>query len=242
MQLYGLVSTNGLYAMVFHDELIPYAQFLRRFEHSPILRTYIIGYCTTEFQEAANYISDVIHSIDFTSLPVWIKSATGGLCLDLAPGPSSGLLWRHAPVLRLENIKLDAPDSEDVIISSLSEDRCHELCSCLAIARSQRFHVSTQHPVGLGIFRWDSQHGTCVRVTEPLVLPDGEHYWHNYEGTPGELLPNSWIRYDSHQTPELDLRLSSGSYKLQKVWLAQANYIFAEIQEEAHVQDYGARL
>ncbi|KAF7353192.1 hypothetical protein MSAN_01506800 [Mycena sanguinolenta] len=48
MQVYGLVSTKGLYAMVFHDELIPYVQFLRRFQHSPILRTYIFGYCTTE--------------------------------------------------------------------------------------------------------------------------------------------------------------------------------------------------
>ncbi|KAF7353108.1 hypothetical protein MSAN_01498100 [Mycena sanguinolenta] len=63
VQLYGLVSTKGLYAMVFHDELIPFAQFLRHFEHSPILRTYIIGYCLiikgTEHEEAASYISDI---------------------------------------------------------------------------------------------------------------------------------------------------------------------------------------
>ncbi|KAJ6464529.1 hypothetical protein C8R45DRAFT_501467 [Mycena sanguinolenta] len=45
MQLYGLVSTKGLYAMIFHNELIPYAQFLRRFERSPVLSAYIIGYC-----------------------------------------------------------------------------------------------------------------------------------------------------------------------------------------------------
>ncbi|KAF7353135.1 hypothetical protein MSAN_01501000 [Mycena sanguinolenta] len=60
MQIYGLVSTKNLYAMVFHDELIPYAQFHRRFEHSPILTTYIIGYCSTEFKEATSYIRDVI--------------------------------------------------------------------------------------------------------------------------------------------------------------------------------------
>ncbi|KAF7334321.1 hypothetical protein MSAN_02376800 [Mycena sanguinolenta] len=59
MQLYGLVNTKGLYAMVFHDELIPYNQFFRRFEHSPILTAYIIGYCTPQFWEATNYISDV---------------------------------------------------------------------------------------------------------------------------------------------------------------------------------------
>ncbi|KAF7353203.1 hypothetical protein MSAN_01508000 [Mycena sanguinolenta] len=56
IQLYGLVSTKGLYAMVFHDELIPYNQFLDRFEHSPILKTYIIGYCITEFDDATKYI------------------------------------------------------------------------------------------------------------------------------------------------------------------------------------------
>ncbi|KAJ6464472.1 hypothetical protein C8R45DRAFT_500333 [Mycena sanguinolenta] len=71
MQLYGLMSTEGLYAMVFHDELIPYAQFLCRFEHSPILSTYIIGYCTMEFKEATSYIYSVfrksgivMHSLD----------------------------------------------------------------------------------------------------------------------------------------------------------------------------------
>ncbi|KAJ6464523.1 hypothetical protein C8R45DRAFT_501368 [Mycena sanguinolenta] len=45
MQLYGLVSTKGLYAMIFHNELIPYRQFLRRFKHSPILSAYIMAYC-----------------------------------------------------------------------------------------------------------------------------------------------------------------------------------------------------
>ncbi|KAF7353271.1 hypothetical protein MSAN_01515000 [Mycena sanguinolenta] len=60
MQLYALVSTKGLYAMVFHDELIPFTQFLRRFEHSPILSTYVFGYGTTEWKEATKYIGDVM--------------------------------------------------------------------------------------------------------------------------------------------------------------------------------------
>ncbi|KAF7353293.1 hypothetical protein MSAN_01517300 [Mycena sanguinolenta] len=79
MQLYGLVSTRGIYAMVFHDELIPYAQFLRRFEHLPILTTYIMAYCTTEFQEATNYISGVFREspIDYDNSPVWIRPLTG---------------------------------------------------------------------------------------------------------------------------------------------------------------------
>ncbi|KAF7337254.1 hypothetical protein MSAN_02277900 [Mycena sanguinolenta] len=57
MQLHGLVSGKGLYAMVFHAELIPYDQFFRRFQHSPILSTYIRGYCCTQFWEATCFIS-----------------------------------------------------------------------------------------------------------------------------------------------------------------------------------------
>ncbi|KAF7337243.1 hypothetical protein MSAN_02276800 [Mycena sanguinolenta] len=72
MQLYGLVNTRRLRGMVFHDELIPYRQFLRRFEYSPILTMYIMAYCTTEFREAANYISDIFRKplIEYSDPPL----------------------------------------------------------------------------------------------------------------------------------------------------------------------------
>ncbi|KAF7334349.1 hypothetical protein MSAN_02379800 [Mycena sanguinolenta] len=98
MQLYGLVSTKRLYAMVFHDELIPYDQFIRRFQHSHILSLYIVD----------------------------------------------------------------------------------------------------------------------------------------------EVLPNSWIRYDSHRTNTflLELRPPFWEHGIAKAWLAQANCIFAELKETAHIKDY----
>ncbi|KAF7334348.1 hypothetical protein MSAN_02379700 [Mycena sanguinolenta] len=87
MQLYGLVSTKELHAMVFHDELIPYHQFFGRFKYSPILSAYIIGYCTTEFNEAGRYISDVFQkTVSSNDLDAWIRPSTGKLCLDLVQG------------------------------------------------------------------------------------------------------------------------------------------------------------
>ncbi|KAF7353275.1 hypothetical protein MSAN_01515400 [Mycena sanguinolenta] len=255
IQLYGLVSAKRLYAMVFHDELIPYDQFLRRFEHSSVLTTYIIAYCQimkdTEFNEASDYIADVFRDSLIDS-SVWIRSATGELCLDLAQGgPSMGSRFqrwwwpdRRRDMIRLENLSLNAPDSEDMIISSLREDQYYKLCSQLPIAQSQYFQVSTEHPIGPGIFQLDSQYGTqCVRITEPLQILPQELHWDNYTGgTPGELLPNSWIRLNFHGTSEsalqFELRLSFLSYEIQKAWLAQANRIFAELEEEARVEDY----
>ncbi|KAF7353278.1 Transposon Tf2-12 polyprotein [Mycena sanguinolenta] len=253
MQLYGLVRTKGLHAMVFHDELIPYDQFLRRFKHSSVLTTYIIAYCQTmkdiEFNEASDYIDDISWKIS-EDLSVWIRSATGELCLDPAQGgPSMSSRFqrwwwpdhRRRDVIRLENLSLDAPDSEDIIISSLSEDQYHELCSQPSIIRCCCFQVSTEHPVGLGIFQLNSQCGTCVSITEPLQTLHESELHCNYDGNvPDELLPNSWIRYDSHwtNTLRLELRLSFWAHGIAKAWLAQANCISAELEKTTHVEDY----
>ncbi|KAF7334341.1 hypothetical protein MSAN_02379000 [Mycena sanguinolenta] len=209
MQLYGLVSSTGLYAM-----------------------------------EATKYIDNVIGPS--MEISVWIRSSTGHLCLDLAqggPDTSTDLSWWGIHVLCLENISLDAPNSEDIIISSLSEDQYHELCSqpSTTITQFQYFQVSTEQPIGPGIFWSDSQHGTCVRITEPLqILPEKELYWKNYGGAPDELLPNSWIRYNFPRmfALRLELNLWFPLYEIQKAWLAQANHIFGELQEPEHVKDY----
>ncbi|KAF7353267.1 hypothetical protein MSAN_01514600 [Mycena sanguinolenta] len=241
MQLYGLVSTKRLYAMVFHDELIPYDQFIRRFQHSHILSLYISIIKARELWEAINYIHNVIGLL--MEGPVWIRPSTGQLCLDLAQGGaemSSTVHWWNTHIFRLENVSLDAPDSEDMIISSLSEDRYYELCSQPLIAWFQYFQVSTAHAVGPGIFRSDSQHGTCVRITEPLQILPEELHWNNHRRAPDEVLPNSWIRYDSHRTNTflLELRPPFWEHGIAKAWLAQANCIFAELKETAHIKDY----
>ncbi|KAJ6464524.1 hypothetical protein C8R45DRAFT_501374 [Mycena sanguinolenta] len=129
-------------------------------------------------------------------------------------------------------------------MSSLSEDQYYKLCAGYVIAQYQCFQVSTQDLVGPGIFLWDFQYGIWVRITEPLVLPNGEPYWHNYEEVPGELLPNSWMRYHFGRTSTLTLKLHlpsnplSSSFITQKAWLAQASRIFADLQEQAPVKDY----
>ncbi|KAF7353250.1 hypothetical protein MSAN_01512800 [Mycena sanguinolenta] len=246
MQLYGLVSTERLYAMVFHDELIPYAQFFDCFQHSPILTAYIIGYCpiikATEHQEATHYVFNVSpKSPKRYNFPGWIRPSTGKLCLDLAQGEPEtnlGIFWSNSRILHLDNLSLDAPDSEDMIISSLSEDQYHKLCCESPIAQFHYFQVSTEYPVGVGIFRTDSQYAACVRITEPLqFLLEEELNWYNYGNAPDDLLPNS---YDSSQTSSLGLELhvSFSLHELEMAWLAQGNHIFTELEKVTDAEDY----
>ncbi|KAF7353167.1 hypothetical protein MSAN_01504200 [Mycena sanguinolenta] len=70
VQLYGLVSTKGLYAMSYILVLT-----------QPIIKA-------REFWEAINYMYDVFRkpSKDYDNSSVWIRPSTGELYLDLVPG------------------------------------------------------------------------------------------------------------------------------------------------------------
>ncbi|KAF7353331.1 hypothetical protein MSAN_01521300 [Mycena sanguinolenta] len=212
MQLYGLVSTGALRAMVFHDELIPFGQF--RDQHSPVLNTYILGYSITEYDVGAQNIFFVRvfspNALDIAYL--WIRPSTGGLCLDL--GRISLMLMTELPdtesfqVRQLENVTLDDPNAETVIISNFIEDEYHRLCSVYPFGWARTFLVSTELSIQLvpAIFRSDgpysdsSEQGTLYKIAE---APDAgyEHdlRWH-CERVQGDVLPNSWTRYSSFNT------------------------------------------
>ncbi|KAF7373705.1 hypothetical protein MSAN_00581500 [Mycena sanguinolenta] len=185
MQLYGLVRSPSVHAMVFYNEMIPYWQFLTSFQHSPILYTYFIGYCTTEFDEAINYLSYVFRKplIDYDNLLVWIRPETGEVCLDLVQGPGMAFKhpWWKVDVLRLENVSLDKPDAEAEVISSLSEDSYHQLCSMPSIAQYRTFTVSTQlrrYPGFQQLLTWDLYIGGIMEFKKEKSFP-----------IPGEGLP-----------------------------------------------------
>ncbi|KAJ7369190.1 hypothetical protein DFH08DRAFT_833286, partial [Mycena albidolilacea] len=242
MQLYGLMSTKGLRGMVFHDEMIPFNQFHSRFEHSPILHTYIIAYCTWELREAMRYCSSMNinqrHSI-------WIRPATGELCLNLVryhravTGFSVGV-----ELPRMENVSLDDPHAESAIISAFDEADYYNALGWMA--RSQVISVSIGILMPLGtIFRLDSPR-KASRITDPLGIDGANldiHLKHD-----GEVLPSSWIRFDSNWNHYREFKLSVryrarvetnwGPVETWKFWMAQATRIFAQLGTTSNSEDY----
>ncbi|KAF7353365.1 hypothetical protein MSAN_01525100 [Mycena sanguinolenta] len=248
MQLYGLVSTRGLRAMIFHDELIPFSEFFGRFRNSSVLTTYILGYCNTEFDEATDYLSQVFRqpALSYTQLPVWIRPATGEVCLDLVLGRPTVFAypWWTVNILRLENVSLEDPNAEALIISSLDEDEYHQLCSMPVTAHSSTFTVSTRLPIprGPAIFRPDFEKRTLSRITQGLHVGGGQKRdigWFDY-GIQGEILPNSWMRYDSRRACDLHSEFWVVPWvRSLKFWLAQANHVFALLETaEPEFEDY----
>ncbi|KAJ7792344.1 hypothetical protein B0H14DRAFT_3563723 [Mycena olivaceomarginata] len=239
MQLYGLVRAKGLRGMVFHDELIPFGQFISRFRHSPILTAYVHGYCHSEL--------DV-----YLDPSVWIRPATGELCVDLDRNHETTFrrfLWSlEAP--RIEKISLDDPHAEAVAISTINEETYHILCALPPIATCRFFDAPTRLPLQLGtiIARSNFQRGTLFKIAEPLgveretylgdwIRIEETHKWEIFAyAHEGEILANSWIRFDSRRAPMLSLPVMAD--EAPKPWMAQANHIFAQLQTTSHFEDY----
>ncbi|KAJ6464369.1 hypothetical protein C8R45DRAFT_1023831 [Mycena sanguinolenta] len=245
MQIYGLVSTSGLYAIVFHHELIPFRQFFFHYHRSPISLTYIVGYHSEEWHDALDYFNSTFptHTLAPDEWSAWIDPTTGELCVDFTQKQETDIefpWWEESIKPRVENVSLDDPSAEAVIILNLNVNQYHQLCCWRPQADFRRFEASAEHLIGPAIFWSDSQHGICLRITEPLDLPNEQELrWGGYGTVEGVVLSNSWIRYDSPRALCLEISVwLLCSPELQKVWLAQANHIFSQFQSMPHLEDY----
>ncbi|KAJ7804402.1 hypothetical protein B0H14DRAFT_1617507 [Mycena olivaceomarginata] len=242
--------------MVFLNELIPFRHFLNRFEYSRILASYILAYCTSEWREAINCwrsVSLIHEKVDHLSFPVWIRPATGELCVDLVEDLETsafpfGHVWIPVNVPRLENVSLNDSDPEAVLLSNLDDDKWHDLFLVPLSARARSFSVSTELSFRLGptIFRWNTQLRTLVPVTEPLCLGCDVDYdlrWldRRRQERKQKLMANSWMRYYSSRVRDLCLAVCVGFQhrtEAHKSWLAQLNHIFAQLETTSHSEDY----
>ncbi|KAJ7821212.1 hypothetical protein B0H14DRAFT_2831995 [Mycena olivaceomarginata] len=255
MQLYGLVNAGPLRAMVFHDELIPFHQFLEHFKYSSILTTYIHGYCSTEWNEAWQYLDSVLPTSQTECYwTVWIRPTTSELCLDLVPDAAKQIddipifvKWLPpVKVLRLVSVSMDDPNVEAAIISSFTGDTYYKLSSEPPLAQLRIFSVSTQLPIRLGTIMVSStnrylQCGTLLEITEPICLGRERpmRYHCGRDQHKGQVLANSWIRFNSRQVRSLNLPVPvRRPIEGCKSWLSQANHIFTQLQTVSPFEDY----
>ncbi|KAF7352136.1 Kinase-like protein [Mycena venus] len=248
-QVYGLVRTGGLRATVFHDELIPFQQFLDRFRHSPILTAYIHAYSTTEWNETREYCysSGVI---DCHNSSFWVRP-TGQLCLDLVRNAEPETDFEAVDLMdfifpRIEGLSLDSLDAssaEAEVISSSGLNDYLQICSQPPIAQFWTLSVSTRLPMCPGsiIFHSTWQPEAFFKITGPPSI-EGDFkisrwYMPTTSKSQGEVMDNSWIRHDSRRIPssfQVEINLPHKG----DVWLAQANHFFAQCQITSHFQYY----
>ncbi|KAF7336235.1 hypothetical protein MVEN_02171400 [Mycena venus] len=249
MQLYGIAIGVGISAMIFHDDLIPYEQFLNRFRHSLILTTYLTGHCAIEYEEASEYVRSVFPSrpVYYDESIFWIRRSTGHLCADLVAGlHGRGLdfmpgYFYDDGILRLDSFVLDDPNIEATVISTITEDGYHRLCSRYPMAQLRLFTISTQAKIRPGaiIFCSTSHPEALFEMAHSPCLELEASGWDNTGEAKGILMANSWVRYNYFDVyDDIDTHIWTFAIGDTKPWLAQANSVFSRLQTKSHLENY----
>ncbi|KAJ7147417.1 hypothetical protein C8R43DRAFT_1010652 [Mycena crocata] len=249
LQIYGVASSCGMYATVFHDDLIPFQQFLDQYHHSPILTVYIRASCAIEWDEARNYfhyiVQDRLHS---TRCTLWIRRSNRRLCVDLERDTdtrSHYLDWPNYPVSTPGLILLDQPNPEAMATSSLSFDEYHSICDW-HLSQWLDVPISSQTVVKLrSVISWSAS----TRLGKPVEVaflsePEAsrariEPVWKLLGGreTASEITVESgWTR---HNACDIGGRtFVQGLTATCESWLSQANHIFSRLQIKSDCEDF----
>ncbi|KAJ7040718.1 hypothetical protein C8F04DRAFT_1081884, partial [Mycena alexandri] len=134
VQLYGTVNSGGLYAMIFHDELVPLDKYMEEYQNSVITTVYLYAFFKKELGDAIHYLNpifggDIAWQIRLDSSVFWIRRSTGRICIE----PSVNFRYNrlgHPPAGDLPHLLPSAlrGDRENSMISALTLAQYHEIC------------------------------------------------------------------------------------------------------------------
>ncbi|KAJ7095581.1 hypothetical protein C8R44DRAFT_860239 [Mycena epipterygia] len=217
VQLYASVNSDGLYATIFHDDLVPLKQFVDEYRHSVISTVYLYSFFHAELDLRGQSLS-------------WIRRSTGRLCLEIAPDIADRALPYLIGSSMSSRFPLSSlgPDPEMSMISSLTLNQFHNIC-CWYLARTEL--IPTLDKIHLGAIVL--LHGESIRelgyIPNVTFSDDGwRGPWHDNAQIMPTHMENGWSRFHSssvngviNQTIWRDADRSS--------WLSQANYIFSQL-------------
>ncbi|KAF7368637.1 hypothetical protein MVEN_00187900 [Mycena venus] len=250
LQVHGLVKAHGIYATVFHDDLIPLAELFSFYAGSTITTTYLHWYIYREFWDAGDYFKDISGKwLGDQSYMPWIRRSTGRLAVDIAPSAPEEKIDSICYILQGISVcflppPLLGPDPVAKIISSLSLEDYHSLVDA---GRKVNFlhgwSYATHERVRLGLlFRGEMQNVPEIgyEVNPSFTIwPWMRNSRLSRES--GEILPNGWTRFSisdilTETEPASNLELII--FQNRKPWISQANYIFNLLQITCEHEQY----
>ncbi|KAK7056041.1 hypothetical protein R3P38DRAFT_2761175 [Favolaschia claudopus] len=254
LQIYGTARSKHLWATVFHDDLVPYRDFLSLYHRSPVLTVYIRGYLNTEFLlsfvRQLKFISTKLSTATF-----WlVNRSTGHLCTDLSSSNSWNIGIDLDSVSFLPEISvLDFPKYEKNIMDAMKLNEYYDICYLL-LGTFRTGNISILKAVNLGSIISVS---TSQRLDELVKIASFEPDW-EYDfnaggwcvgiGEPlGCITGSGWTWYElqhplSVSSAEADGALISLEFSVSRqyaaAWFSKANHIFKQQNISSNFDDY----
>ncbi|KAJ7863402.1 hypothetical protein B0H13DRAFT_2565184 [Mycena leptocephala] len=241
VQMCGAASSGGIHATLFHDDLIPFENFVDYYHHSPILQVYIYGYCSTDFMAVRDYFFSVFQQLLWEDhLTVWIHRSSGRLCADLIPSNTQyWSLFDRSLAFRPGIKSLDLPNEEVMAINALTLEQYHQICYW-DLSRHRKFYCSASATVNLNAISVCASGDRLEDLVEIALLLDGEVYpdtWETMEGVRGEVMEGGWTRFASDDIFDSTLNLYMSTWR-HEFWFSQANHIFSRLGITSNFEDH----
>ncbi|KAJ7627301.1 hypothetical protein FB45DRAFT_921030 [Roridomyces roridus] len=257
LQIFGLANYSGVRAVVTHEDLMPYREFLALHRPSPVMTVYLIACWRLDLislyafgqrdpaysSSKPNIFSDMID--DGTQ---WIRRSTGCLCVEFEPSgidaPPGTLYQPDLPVDA--PLVLNNPDFETHAVQILTEDVYQGICR-YSLANSHELGLFKQAEVRVGVLAFlplGVQHKVPGHiVASPSVLDKSvdlynQGSWNCYSPFLRLASVNfsGWTRFNIwHWTVAANVSLNIW---LKDYWLPQANHIFQQMQVTSNHDKY----
>ncbi|KAF7375576.1 hypothetical protein MSAN_00445900 [Mycena sanguinolenta] len=233
LQIYATASSSGIHAAVYHDDLIPFEQFLESFRHSLILQVYIEAYRSSWTNAKCSDIwARLYHTVP------WVRRSTGRLCVEIVPLP---IPWVGSMADEVETLPPPAStqaQQESWVIASLAFHQWYSLCHRF-LTQHRLLEISTQAEVNLGsIIHWPVACQFEDATKMALVVPDPvrELRWNN--DSLGTLLADGSVRCNSDDVFGMIIATTGHAHDAAVSWLSQANYILTQLKISSNYNDY----
>ncbi|KAJ7055782.1 hypothetical protein C8F01DRAFT_1258156 [Mycena amicta] len=257
IQLYGVSSSSGVHAVIYHDGLIPFESFLNHYRHSHFLLLDLWTHFDGEQFEAMKHYLLVRNTGIDLNCGYWIRPSNGRICLDLLPAQTPPPFNNTAPFPSRLNVPrpqgiinaLNDIDREATLISSLTLTEYQNLCywilaerreipfSALAIVKLGAvlyYPCSTElkSPVEIVPLSSEPNLSTC---SVPWML-DPYSQAGVWRETDSHVMENNWTRWNEFSFNPL---LSFWVLGDMNPWLSQSNHIMKHFNASSYsAEDY----
>ncbi|KAF7337072.1 hypothetical protein MVEN_02144400 [Mycena venus] len=245
IQICGAASSGNIYATLFHDELIPFKEFLDLHRHSHFSIVYVYAYSEMEFKETKSYFSSTFQRyLSQTECTFAIRRSTGRFCIDLVPSGTITYWYSEMEELaRQPGIQsLAAPIDEDMVVKYVPLGHYHKICYwSLSQVRYFPLDISTPVTVNLNAaFAIPPGAGFENGLVEIALLPDADVRlipWTIDQGATGVVMENGWTRFNCGDTQDTIIQHKRW-YWHSVAWLSQANHFFKHLRITSKFEDY----
>ncbi|KAJ7300934.1 hypothetical protein DFH08DRAFT_122002 [Mycena albidolilacea] len=240
IQIYGTVHSGGIYATLYHDELVPFRQFLDSYRYSHFATVYFYACCRADFLAAENYVNFTFQQPLGDNYTAWIRRSSGQLCAELIPSDTLPPVFHYYPLGILCSHRISsASDTELMVVESLTMEEYHDICF-LNLSQFRKISIFTSTTVNLGAIIACSSGDPLEGPVEIAYTPNVDFCtprWQTTKGAERVVMENGWARFKFNDVFNDMFKLDIWYTSSWGPWLSQANHIFQRLRIMSNFDD-----